>query len=457
MSRRKQCILLLILLSYGVIAIDSSIVITGLTKIAADLQLTQVTLSWVQNAYVLAFGGCILLSGKLSDVFGRKRVLNTALVLFGAASAVAGAATTGSIMLVARVVQGVSAAMLAPTSLALLMDTFTGEERVKAVSWYSSISGLGSSVGLVLGGFLANVWSWRVGFYVNVPVTLLMLAISLKYLQYTPKRHEPFDMVGTLLSVTGIFAFVYAINGAAHVLPWLIPALILLVTFVYHEKKSTVPIMPLSLFASSIRTGAYVMRLFYMCAMMGFWFLLSEYLQHVLGFTPFQAGLGFIPMTLSLFVAAVLVPRLTKTAGPVKVIALSIMFLAASLVGAFFLTSTSSYAFMVTPLLILSGLGQGFVMSPLTSLGIQDATPEISGVASGLVNVSHFVGGSLGLSIMVSLGEYMPTMMSKFHLAMIIGFCFIACMALTGLLSCHPCTIHANNTVLLNKYKRNPS
>lgn len=443
MSRRKQCILLLILLSYGVIAIDSSIVITGLTKIAADLQLTQVTLSWVQNAYVLAFGGCILLSGKLSDVFGRKRVLNTALVLFGAASAVAGAATTGSIMLVARVVQGVSAAMLAPTSLALLMDTFTGEERVKAVSWYSSISGLGSSVGLVLGGFLANVWSWRVGFYVNVPVTLLMLAISLKYLQYTPKRHEPFDMVGTLLSVTGIFAFVYAINGAAHVLPWLIPALILLVTFVYHEKKSTVPIMPLSLFASSIRTGAYVMRLFYMCAMMGFWFLLSEYLQHVLGFTPFQAGLGFIPMTLSLFVAAVLVPRLTKTAGPVKVIALSIMFLAASLVGAFFLTSTSSYAFMVTPLLILSGLGQGFVMSPLTSLGIQDATPEISGVASGLVNVSHFVGGSLGLSIMVSLGEYMPTMMSKFHLAMIIGFCFIACMALTGLLVFMPSLHHS--------------
>ncbi len=244
MSRRKQCILLLILLSYGVIAIDSSIVITGLTKIAADLQLTQVTLSWVQNAYVLAFGGCILLSGKLSDVFGRKRVLNTALVLFGAASAVAGAATTGSIMLVARVVQGVSAAMLAPTSLALLMDTFTGEERVKAVSWYSSISGLGSSVGLVLGGFLANVWSWRVGFYVNVPVTLLMLAISLKYLQYTPKRHEPFDMVGTLLSVTGIFAFVYAINGAAHVLPWLIPALILLVTFVYHEKNRLCPLCP---------------------------------------------------------------------------------------------------------------------------------------------------------------------------------------------------------------------
>ncbi len=178
--------------------------------------------------------------------------------------------------------------------------------------------------------------------------------------------------------------------------------------------------------------------------MMGFWFLLSEYLQHVLCFTPFQAGLGFIPMTLSLFVAAVLVPRLAKTAGPVKVIALSIMFLAASLVDAFFLTSISSYAFMVTPLLILSGLGQGFIMSPLTSLGIQEATPEISGVASGLVNVSHFVGGSLGLSIMVSLGEYMPTMMSKFHLAMIIGFCFIACMALTGLLVFMPSLHHSS-------------
>lgn len=430
MSLRKSLILLLILLSYGVIAIDGSIVITGLTHIAADLSLDQVSLSWVQNAYVLAFGGFILVSGKLSDVFGRKRILNVALILFGTASAIAGAAPNGAIMLTTRVVQGVSAAMLAPTSLALLMDTFTGQERVKAVSWYSSISGLGSSVGLMLGGFLANTFSWRVSFYINVPVTLGMLAISLTCIDYTPVRQGPFDIKGTVLSVSGIFALIYAINGASQPLPWFLGAVVLLSLFIYTEKRAATAIMPLSLFTSPIRVGAYVTRILYMCAMMGFWFFLSEYMQHVLGFTPLQAGLGFIPMTVSLFLAALVVPYLVSTVGNSKVLGMSVAFLGLGLVGALFLTDRSSYVFAVTPILLLLGIGQGLAMSPMTSLGIQDAAPDIAGAASGLVNVTHQLGGSLGLAIMVSLGEGTPLMMDKFHIAMEIGLAFVIAMGL---------------------------
>lgn len=180
MSTKKKIILLIVLLSYFVTAIDSSIVITGLTKISEDLSLTQTALSWVQNAYVLAFGGFILLGGKLGDVFGRKRVLNAALLIFGISSAVAGAAWSPAIMIIARLMQGVGAAILAPTSLALLMDTFEGDELVNAVAWYSSISGLGSSIGLIIGGYLASYMSWRTGFYINVPITLIMLILSIK-------------------------------------------------------------------------------------------------------------------------------------------------------------------------------------------------------------------------------------------------------------------------------------
>lgn len=428
MSHRNRFIFLLILCGYGVITIDASIVITGLTHIAADLSLSQVALSWVQNAYILAFGGFILLSGKLSDVFGRKRILNLALVLFGGASALAGAAPNGTIMIVARIFQGISAAMLAPTSLALLMDTFTGKERMTAISWYSSISGLGSSVGLILGGFLASTLTWRIGFYLNIPITLGMFAISLRYVDYTPIRGKSFDISGTVLSMMGIFAFIYAINGAAHILPWLIAALCLLSLFIYTEKGNAIAIMPFSLFASTVRVGAYVTRFLFMCAMMSFWFFLSEYLQHILKFSPLQTGLAFFPMTLTLFGTALIVPRFIQSYGNLPLLRLSILFLAGSFVGALFITPQTSYAVQIIPILLLSGIGQGLALTPMTNLGIHKAAPEIAGAASGLVNVTHFLGGAFGLAVMVAAGEYTPLMMEKFHIAMELGLFFIIAM-----------------------------
>lgn len=183
MNVKKQIILILILLSYFITAIDGSIVITGLTKIAEDLKLTHTTLSWVQNAYILAFGGFMLMGGSLGDTFGRKRMFNLSLLLFGIGSLGAGVAQNANYMIASRFLQGIGAAILAPTSLALIMDYFEDKERVKVVAWYGSISGLGLCIGLIVGGAITSYSSWRDGFLINIPIIAGMFFLSLKYLE----------------------------------------------------------------------------------------------------------------------------------------------------------------------------------------------------------------------------------------------------------------------------------
>ena len=422
------------LLSYFVTAMDSSIVITGLVKIKDELNLSQSALSWIQNAYVLSFGGFILLGGRLSDVFGRKRILNLSLLFFGLGSALAGAAESDVVMILARLIQGVGASILAPTSLALIMDTFAGKERTKAVAWYSSISGLGSSIGLVLGGFLASFLSWRIGFYINIPLTLLMLVLSLKILSYDQMERRMFDFLGTVLSVPGIFSFVYAINGAENPVIWLILSFVLLVVFLWVEKRSQTPLMPLVLFKSKIRSAAYLARTFYMCAMLGFWFYISEYLQGVLSFTPILTGVAFFPITISLFLAAVMVPRMVDRMGNKCVLFIGILFLFIGFIWTLQLDENSGYLTNAIFPMILLGFGQGFSMSPMTNLGIYAAAQENAGAASGLVNVAHQIGGSIGLSIMVAVSGGTTMLVIEFHRAMIVGLVFIVLMALVSLI-----------------------
>lgn len=434
MNNKKKVILLIVLLSYFVTAIDSSIVFTSLEKMTTDLQLNQITLSWVQNAYTLAFGGFILLGGRLSDVFGRKKVLNIALVLFGGSSAVAGASFSANIMIIARFIQGIGASILAPTSLALLMDTFEGKERVKAVAWYSSVSGLGSCIGLILGGLLASFTSWRDGFYINVPLTIFMLILSIRTLDKKQTEKGHFDIAGTVFSILGIFAFVYAINGANLPILWIIVSAVLLVIFVFIEHKSEVPIMPLELFKDKTRVGAYIVRTIYMCAMLGFWFYLSECLQKVFQYSPIMTGIAFFPMTISMFVSAVYVPNLISRYGNKKILLLGNFFLISGFIWALFITENSEYLIGIALPLILLGFGQGFSMSPLTNLGIHNTKSEISGSASGLVNVAHQIGGSIGLSIMVAYNREITSMIVGFHRAMIIGLIFVIIMLFIGLI-----------------------
>lgn len=425
MNTRKKLVLTIILLSYFITAIDGSIVITGVTKIAADLHLSPILLSWVQNAYVLSWGGFMLLGGRLSDTFGRKRILNFALVLFGIGSLLAGIAWSATMMITARFIQGIGSAILAPTSLALIMDYFEGQERVKAIAWYSSISGLGLCFGLVFGGAITNFLSWRDGFLVNLPFIIFMLTVSVKVLNQSKTKNEPFDVWGTLLSVTGIFAFVYAINGARDVWIWSCVSFLTLTAFVQVETKTTVPIMPLRLFYSATRWKAYMARALFVGAMMGFNFTISEYMQETYGFTPLLAGIGFLPVTATTFIAAIKVPDLVNRYGNRRVLTIGLTLLFAGFLWLSVIDEKSAYLTGIALPMILLGIGNGLTLSPLTNLGIENVEPEDSGSASGLVNAAHQIGGAIGLSTMVTMGRDCVDMNARCTVGMVVAAIFI--------------------------------
>lgn len=432
MDTRKKLVLTIVLLSYFITAIDGSIVITGVTKISSDLHLSPSLLSWVQNAYVLAWGGFMLLGGRLGDTFGRRRILNLSLVLFGAGSLLAGTAWSATAMITARFIQGVGSAILAPTSLALIMDYFKGTERIRAVAWYSSISGLGLCFGLVFGGAVTSFLSWRDGFLVNIPFVVFMLAVSTKVLQRGEKKKEPFDILGTLLSVIGVFTFVYAINGARNVWLWLVAALLALTAFVRVEALTAVPVMPLRLFHSGMRRQAYVTRALFVGAMMGFNFTISEYMQQVYGFSPLLAGVGFLPVTVSTFIAAIEVPRLVGKHGNRRVLAVGLSLMFTGFLWLSMLDAESSYLSGVALPMVVLGTGNGLTLSPLTNLGIEGVRRKDTGAASGLVNAAHQIGGAVGLSAMVAAGTGAPDMAARCHIGMMIAVAFIAVAAIVS-------------------------
>lgn len=422
MTSKEIWILVLALLSYLVIAIDGSIVFTGLTDIAHTLGLNQVQLSWVQNAYVIAFGGFLLLGGKLGDAYGRKIILNVSLIVFGLGSVGTGLAFEKFSIIISRFIQGVGAALMAPAALALIMDYFTGPKLVKAVAWYSSVSGIGMCFGLLVGGAVTDFLSWRYGFFLNVPLVILMLWITWRYVDRKPHEKSKFDFVGAVVSVLAIFSLSYAVDGAKDVALWLVIGFVLLSMFILIEKRVANPVMPLSLFASAVRSRAYLTRAFFIGSMMGFNFFISEFMQIVLHYSPFQTGMGFIPMTLLTFVAALLVPKAVIRFGNRRTLVSGLIFLLIGFGGTLFIQENSIYIIHVAIPMVFIGFGCGLAMSPTTNMGIENVSPEDSGVASGVVNAAHQIGGAIGLAVMIFAGKHMPEFTEKLHMAMIVAF-----------------------------------
>ena len=425
MTTRKRIILSLVLLSYFITAIDGSIVITGLTRITDDLHLSHEELSWVQNAYLLSFGGFMLMGGGLGDAFGRKRIFKLSLILFGIGSLGAGMSQSAGMMIAARFMQGLGSAVLAPTSLALIMDYFDGGERVKTVAWYGSISGLGLCIGLIVGGAITSYASWRDGFLVNIPIIAVMLLLSVKSLSGKKIKKTKFDVCGTLLSVSGIFCMLYAIDGAENMMIWLIAGTLLIILFVFTERKTHSPIMPLRLFYSTDRRNAYIARALLIGALMGYNFFISEFMQEVFGFTPLMTGFAFLPMTITTFIGAVRVPALVEKYGNKRVLAFGLAMLVVGFCGLLFLNKESCYSIGIALPMLFIGFGQGLAMSPLTNLGLSDVEHVDAGAASGLVNVAHQVGGAFGLSLMVSASNGLTDMASRCHIGMWIALCCI--------------------------------
>lgn len=408
---RRGAILAVILISYFMIVLDNSIVFTGLTRIREDLGFSTAGLSWVQNAYALVFGGLLLLGARAGDILGRRRMFVIGLVIFSGASLAIGLAPTGGWMIAARAVQGVGSAILAPTSLALLAATFPeGPERTRAVAGYGSVAGLGASFGLVLGGVLADLLTWRVGFLINVPIGIVLLIAALRVVPVGERSTGRFDIGGAVTSTLGMTLVVYAITRTAET-GWADPltltllggGIVVLAAFVLIEWRATQPILPLRVFANRVRTGAFAARLLFAGAMFGYFFFISQYMQAGLGFTPLQAGLGFLPMSVVQFAVAVNVSRLTRRFGNTALLTVGLVITTIGMVWLSRVDAGQSYGVAFALPMVLLGLGQGLGFAPLTAAGIAAIEPRDAGAASGLVNVAHQLGGALGVSIMVAV------------------------------------------------------
>ena len=407
----RTAVLAVVLVAYLMIVLDISIVITALPRLHDDLGFSATGLSWVQNAYLLAFGGLLLLGARAGDLLGRRRVFIAGLGLFTAASLGIGLAQSPAMLLLARAVQGVGAATLAPSTLALLTTSFpAGPERTRAIGYYGATAGVGASLGLVLGGVLTDLISWRVGFFLNVPIGIAMMLAAPRVLWETERRSGRFDVAGALSSTAGMVALVYGLVRSAEA-GWsdpltvgtLVAGVVLLALFVLDEWRAAQPIMPLRLFASRERTGAYLGRLLFLGGMLGFWFYVTQYLQGVLGFSPLETGFAFLPTTVVNFAVALAVPWLTRQLGNARLLAGGILVTAIGMAWLSRVSADSSYLTGVALPMLLIGAGQGGVLAPITAAGVAGVAPEDAGAASGLVNVFHQIGGSLGLGILVTV------------------------------------------------------
>jgi EmrB/QacA subfamily drug resistance transporter len=408
---RRGLVLGIILAVQLMVVLDATIVNIALPAIAGALHFSPANLSWVITAYTLAFGGFLLLGARAGDLLGRKRVFIAGIALFTAASFLGGIAPWSGWLLAARALQGIGGALAAPSALALLMTMFQdGQERVRAIGWYTAVSIGGGAIGLILGGLLTQWASWRWVLFVNVPIGLIVIALSRRLLTETPSRNGHFDVRGALTSTIGVTALAYGFVRAA-TSGWgdmitviaFVTGLALLAAFVLLERRAPEPITPLRLFADRSRSASYIARLFLTAGMFGMFFFLTQFLQEVLHYSPLKTGLAFLPFTVALFSMSQLSARgLVQRFGakPVMVVGFSVSTLGMLLMTQ--LSASSSYVSLLAPLMLF-GAGNGLAFVPLTSTSLSGVLQEDAGAASGLVNVMQQLGGALGLAVLVSV------------------------------------------------------
>lgn len=313
MKYKFGIILPIILISYFLILLDNSVVFTSTVQIANSLHMTSQSVAWITNIYALVFGSMLLLGGRLGDLYGRKPIFLTGLVIFTLFSLLVGLAPSGLFIIVMRAFQGIGSAILAPTSLALLLDTYEGKKREKAISFYGVTAGLGASVGLIIGGLVTTFYSWRLGFLINVPLGILLILLTIFFVPKSNAQvHSHLDYIGSILSVLAILSLVNAINGTGHKGLFIAIFVVLFVIFLFREVKIDNPIMPMAIFKYQERVSAYIARFFYIGSMFSFFFLVPQVLQKYYGFTPLLSAFGFMPETILQFLFGMLQSKLSS-------------------------------------------------------------------------------------------------------------------------------------------------
>ncbi|MEV7087709.1 MFS transporter [Streptomyces sp. NPDC093085] len=392
------------------VVLDATIVNIALPSAQRELGLSNGNRQWVITAYTLAFGGLLLLGGRIADRVGRKRTFIVGLIGFAAASALGGAAQNPSMLFAARALQGMFAAVLAPSALSLLTTTFSdGRERAKAFGIYSAIAGGGAAIGLLLGGVLTEFLSWRWCLYVNVPIAVLAVTGALTLLHDRAGHKESrLDIPGVVLGCGGLVALVYGFSEAESsgwssplVIGLLCGAVLMLAVFARWQTRAPSPLLPPHVIRNRNRGGAVLTMCLTTIGMFGLFLFMTFFLQNVLGYSPLRTGLAFLPMSTVIVLGSTqIAARLLPSVPPRLLMGPGLLLAAGGLFSLTFIDTHSSYLGHILPGTLLLGLGMGLTFLPVMSVATAGVAPKDSGVTSATVNTAQQVGGSIGTSLL---------------------------------------------------------
>ncbi|KUN89114.1 MFS transporter [Streptomyces griseoruber] len=393
------------------VVLDATIVNIALPHIQDALKFSTTDLTWVVSAYTLTFGGLLLLGARAGDILGRRRVFMTGILLFTFASLLGGLAQEPWQLLAARALQGMGGAIASPTALALITTTFPeGPERNRAFGVFAAVSAGGGAIGLLAGGMLTEWLDWRWVLFVNVPIGVLIASLAPLYINESERHPGRFDIAGAVTSTAGMASLVYAFIRAAGegwrdglTLVAFGAALVLLLAFVFTEMRAKEPITPLKMFADRNRSGTYLIMLSLAAAMFGMFFYIVLFVQNVLGYSPISAGLAFLPITAAIAVGAGLSQRFLPTLGPKPFMLAGATLVVTGLSWLTFINPDSSYLSGVLGPMLVFGFGMGLNFVTATVTAVSGVAPHEAGAASGLLNATQQVGGSLGLAILTTV------------------------------------------------------
>ncbi|OYD66531.1 MFS transporter [Rhodococcus sp. OK302] len=389
------------------VILDSTITNIALPSIQADLGISASGLAWIVNSYVLAFGGLLLLGGRSGDLFGRRRMFRVGIAIFTLASLLGGLAPNAELLIAARILQGVGAAIAAPTALSLIATTFPeGGPRNKAMGVYAAMSGIGSTIGLLLGGVLTDYLDWRWIFFVNIPIGIALL-IGTKILPAGERARGRLDIPGAITGTLGLVSLVYGITrGGEHgwttpsTLMWFGLAVALLIAFIAVQRRSDHPMMPLRILADRNRSGSYASMLIIGAAMFAMFYFLSLFMQQVLGFSPIQTGLAYLPFSLGMGLATGLGSALAGRVAPRMLAGPGMIVAAAGMTWFAFLEPDSSYLTHLMPAMFVTAAGLGISFLPMTLGAVSGVSNSDAGIASALLSTAQQIGGAMGLAIL---------------------------------------------------------
>ena len=409
-SRATSIALAVIVTCQLMVVLDATVVNIALVPIQHSLHFSPSGLSWVIDAYSLCFGGLLLLGGRAGDVFGRRRMLMIGLAIFTLASLLGGLATTATMLLVTRAIQGVGAAMAAPSTLSLISATFEeGHERNRALGIFTAVSAGGGSLGLILGGALTSWVSWRWVLFINVPIGLAIIALAPRFVPEPARTGGRLDLAGAALVTGGLGTLIYGfIRLAEHgsksiTVSSFISSAVLLTSFVQVERRQSQPLLPMRLLTDRLRGPAYVTMMMVPAVMYGVFFFISQYLESGLHFSAIQTGFAFLPLSGIIFASSRITPRLVGRIGARPILLFGLVDLSAASIWIAHATPSQGYFVGIFGPLIMFGIGAGSCFLPLSVMILAGVPRGDAGAASGMLQTMQQTGAALGVAVLSSI------------------------------------------------------